>query len=100
MAMHSALFARAPAPDEALRAGRELADPRLEALRRFVRAIVRELRRPEPAEWQALERAGFSERQALDALLGVGVYLLSTLSNVLTESELDPPFEAFRWRKA
>jgi uncharacterized peroxidase-related enzyme len=102
MAMHTALNAAAPEHESliaALRAGTSLAEPRLEALRRFARDLVRMHGRVPEERWQALERAGFSEEQALDALLGVGVYLLSTLTNVVTGAELDPPFVAFRWNK-
>jgi alkylhydroperoxidase family enzyme len=80
-----------------LRSGTALADPRLEALRQFVRAIVLDRGRPSAAHWQAMDRAGFSAEQALEALLGAAVYLMSTLTNVLTGAELDPAFEAFRW---
>jgi hypothetical protein len=51
-------------------------------------------------QWERLQAAGFSEEKLLDAVLGVGVYLLSTLTNVVTRAELDAPFEAFRWSKA
>lgn len=103
VAMHSALLARSPSPDPqlvaALRSGSALADPRLDALRRFVRAVVREHGRPSEAEWHAMDQAGYGAKQALDALLGVGVYLTSTLTNVVTDSPLDRPFESFRWHK-
>jgi AhpD family alkylhydroperoxidase len=103
MSMHSALMARAPNVPEgfvaSLRAGTALADSRLEALRSFVREIVRDRGRVSAARLQALDAVGFSEEQALDVLLGVGVYLLSTLTNVVTGAEIDPPFEPFRWQR-
>jgi AhpD family alkylhydroperoxidase len=102
MAMHSALLSRQPdnaALVRALRAGAALEDPRLEAVRQFVRAILRN-RGQVPAErWEALELAGFDEGQALELLLGTSVYVLSTLANVLTGAEDDPAFAAFRWRR-
>jgi AhpD family alkylhydroperoxidase len=102
MAMHSALLSRAPENAtlvQALRAGAPLADARLEALRLFVRSLVRDRGRVPADRWQALEQAGFSEEQALELLLGTSVYLFSTLSNVLTGSELDPAFAAFEWQR-
>lgn len=102
MSLHSALMARADAPEgfvAALRAGTALADARLEALRQFVQEIVRSRGRVSDARWQALDAAGVTEEQALDILLGVGVYLLSTLTNVVVGAELDPPFEPFRWKR-
>lgn len=102
MAMHSATLTKAgvePAIVDALRNGTELPVARLEALRAFARAVLtRRGRVPEDA-WHAFERAGFDEQSALDVVLGVGVYVLSTLTNVLTEAPLDPAFEAFRWNK-
>ena len=47
--------------------------------------------------WRAFEAAGFDAQHALDAVLGTGVYVLSTLSNILTAAPLDAAFEAFRW---
>jgi alkylhydroperoxidase family enzyme len=103
MAMHSALMADAPdAPRgfvESLRSGSSLRDARLEALHQFVRELVRNRGRASAEGWRAMDAAGFSEEQVLEAVLGIGVYLLSTLSNVVTRAELDPPFEPFRWHK-
>jgi uncharacterized peroxidase-related enzyme len=103
IAMHSAILSGVPETPsdlvESLRAGSALVDPRLEALRQFVRDTVRTRGRVSEARWQALDVAGFTQEQALDVLLGVGVYLLSTFTNVMTRADLDAPFEAFRWRK-
>lgn len=102
MALHSATLAKADVPPavlEALRAGTELPVPRLEALRTFARAVLLGRGRVPEDVRAAFERAGFDERHALDVVLGVGVYVLSTLSNILTEAPLDPAFEPFRWSK-
>lgn len=100
MAMHSALLSREhPQLVAALRAGSTLPNARLQALSDFVRvAIQQQARVPEPT-WNALRQAGYTAQQALDALLGTSVYLLSTYSNILTEAPLDPAFEAFKWVK-
>lgn len=98
MALHSARVA-----DEglraALRAGTPLPDAKLEALRQFVRALLVGRGRVSTEVWASFEGAGYGEEAALDALLGVGVYVLSTLGNVMTEAELDGPFVPFRWTK-
>jgi AhpD family alkylhydroperoxidase len=102
MAMHSALLSQLPehAPIlAALRAGAPLASPRLQALREFTRAIVVDRGRVPAAIHDALEREGFSREATLELLLGVGVYLLSTLGNVLMAAPLDPAFAAFAWQK-
>ncbi len=98
MALHSARVAD-DGLRAALRAGTALPDPKLEALRGFVRALLAGRGRVSPSAWAAFEAAGYGEAAALDALLGVGVYVLSTLGNVMTEAELDAPFVPFRWTK-
>jgi uncharacterized peroxidase-related enzyme len=101
MALHTALLAGAPehaATVEALRAGTPIPDARLEALRRFALAVVRERGRVPDDEQAALRAAGFTDAQALEAVLGVGVYALSTFVNVVTRAEVDAPFAAFAWR--
>jgi alkylhydroperoxidase family enzyme len=96
--MHSALLSQEhPELVGPLRTGAALADPRLQALADFVRALLERRGQVPEDTWQRFQSAGFSEQQALDAVLGSGVYLLSTLSNVLTEAPLDAAFQAFRW---
>ena len=50
-------------------------------------------------DWRAFDAAGFGEEQALDVVLGVGVYVLSTFANRATRAELDAPFAPFAWRR-
>lgn len=100
MALHSTLLSRDPAHAEllaALRTGTPLKDVRLEALRAFVRELLLERGRVSESSWQRFEQAGFSAAQALEVVLGVGVYVLSTLLNIVTEAPLDPAFAAFAW---
>lgn len=100
MAMHSALLSREhPELVEALRAGTRLPDARLQVLAEFVRATIAHHAHVPEATKQALTQAGFTAQQALDALLGTSVYLLSTYTNILTDAPLDPAFAAFRWVK-
>jgi uncharacterized peroxidase-related enzyme len=100
MAMHSALLGRdEPQLVAALRAGTPVPNVRLQALSEFVRALVKQHAQVPEQTWSALTEAGFSKQQALDALLGTTVYLLSTYTNILTDAPLDPAFETFRWTK-
>jgi AhpD family alkylhydroperoxidase len=100
MAMHSTLLSREhPELVASLRAGATLQNTRLQALSDFVRAaIAHHAHIPEPT-WRAFLQAGFTAQQALDAVLGTSVYLLSTYTNILTEAPLDPAFEAYHWVK-
>lgn len=102
MAMHSALGARATDVAShvgALREGRPLSDARLEALRLLVRELVRTHAHAPAQTWEGFAAAGFTEQNGLDVVLGVGVYVLSTYTNIATRSELDPPFVAFAWSR-
>ena len=102
MALHSATLGRTPGTSAlvgALRDGSPLPDARLDALRRWVRAVVRERGSVPDSEAAALRAAGFGDAQTLEIVLGIGVYLLSTLLNKVTDAELDAPFAAFAWER-
>lgn len=102
MAMHSAMLTKKGTDDRivfALRNGTPLEDPALEALRRFARAVLLERGRVPAPIADDFARAGYGAQAALDVVLGVGVYVLSTLSNILSQAELDPAFAPFAWTK-
>lgn len=101
MALHSALLSRSDGHKELvenLRAGAPLHDQKLETLRQLVLTLLRDGRVSE-RQWAQLKEASFTEAKVLEVMLGTAVYWLSTRANVLTEAQLDAPFEAFRWNK-
>lgn len=85
---------------EALRAGTELPDARLEALRRFTLAVLDHRGAVPDDELDAFLAAGWLPRHALDVVLGVGTYTISTFANRLTDAPLDPPLAAYAWEPA
>ncbi len=100
MALHSALAQRVTQVARhvaALRRGQRPADARLGALWDFVRALLQSRGAASDAELRAFRSAGFSDENALDVVLGVGTYTLTTFANRLVGAPLDPPFERFRW---
>jgi AhpD family alkylhydroperoxidase len=100
MAMHTAMQAGIDDVQPivtALRAGEPLPDARLDALRTYARSVLRERGHVPPAIGERFAEAGYSAQQALEVVLGVSVYALSTFLNIVTDAQLDPPFEAFRW---
>ncbi len=102
MALHSALQAgdeSAAAVVAALRSGAPLPDAKLDALRSYARALVHGRGRVAPAIADAFAAAGYPEAAALEVVLGVGVYTLSTFLNLVTEAPLDEPFGAFAWER-
>ncbi|KAB1110042.1 carboxymuconolactone decarboxylase family protein [Micromonospora aurantiaca] len=103
VAMHTATLVRhgaAPELIEALRTGTTLPDPRLEALRRFTVAVLDHRGAVPDADLDALLAAGWQARHALDVVLGVGTYTISTFANRLTEAPLDEPLAAYAWQPA
>jgi AhpD family alkylhydroperoxidase len=103
IALHTSLLAKDPGHASfvaALREGRPLDDMRLEALRRFVVAVHEDHGRVSDAAWDAFARAGYGEEQALDVVLGVGVYELSTATNILSGAEVDAAFAPYAWTRA
>lgn len=100
VAMHTAALARqGAAPDliDDLRAGAELPDARLEALRRFTLAVLDHRGAVPDDELGAFLAARWQPRHALDVVLGVGTYTISTFANRLTAAPLDPPLAAYAW---
>lgn len=102
IALHSAVGRGIPeiAPElERLRAGGPPLDARLAALAAFVRGVMAHRGEVPSAEWEPFLAAGFTTEQALEVVLGVAAYTLTTFANRLTGAPLDPPFERFRWTR-
>ncbi|MFD8481713.1 carboxymuconolactone decarboxylase family protein [Kitasatospora sp. NPDC059673] len=97
VAMHTAKLTHLdadPALIAALRAQQPLPDPRLEAVRRFVHSALDHTGAvPEP-ELAAFLAHGFTRRNALEIVLGIGAYTLSTFANRLTDAPIDPQLAA------
>jgi uncharacterized peroxidase-related enzyme len=74
---------------EALREGRPLADPRLQALRAYAASLVNLRGRVPPGELDAFLEAGFSSRQALELLVVVAAKTISNYANHLAGTPLD-----------
>jgi AhpD family alkylhydroperoxidase len=89
LSLHRRALKVAQAPAElvgALEAGQPLADERLEALRRFVLALLEDHGDVSAEVWSSFRGAGYTHQQALEVVTGVSVYTLTTLANRLTES--------------
>jgi len=100
VAMHSAMLTRMEAPAalvEALREKRALSDQRLDAMRKFTMHVIEQHGEVDEADLKAFLAAGYTTRNALEVVLGIGIYTMSTFANRLTRVDLDPPFQAFAW---
>ncbi len=88
LAFHRRLLAAQHAPAElvaALESGEPLSDPRLEALRGFVLALLDQRGDVSPEAWTTFREAGYTHEQALEVVTGVAVYTLTTFANRLVE---------------
>lgn len=84
----------------ALREGRPLSDPKLEALRRFTLSVVRNRGQVDGSEVQAFLDAGYTNRQILDVVLGLAQKVMSNYVNHLADTPVDAPFQKFDWAPA
>jgi AhpD family alkylhydroperoxidase len=79
----------------ALRDGSALADPRLEAVRVFTLRVLETTGDVGDAALKAFLGQGYTEQNALEVVLGIGVYTMSTLANRLTGAAVDDPLRQF-----
>lgn len=98
LAMHAARLAAlgaGPSLAAALRAQAPLADARLEAARAFAVRVLDTAGDPGEAALGEFLGHGFTRRNALEVVLGIGAYTLSTLANRLTGAPVDEQLAAF-----
>jgi AhpD family alkylhydroperoxidase len=98
VAMHTARLISHDADDAvvaALRAGAPLPDPRLEAVRAFTVRVLDTAGDTGDDALRAFLDAGYTPRNALEVVLGIGTYTMSTLANRLTGAKVDEQLRAF-----
>ncbi|MER5254973.1 carboxymuconolactone decarboxylase family protein [Streptomyces sp. NPDC002855] len=87
--MHTAKLRKLGAGTEviaALRDGRAPADERLEAVRQFTLEVLATAGGVGDEELKRFLAAGHTERNALEVVMGIGTYTMSTLANRLTRA--------------
>lgn len=82
---------------EAVRNNRPLSDPKLEALNRFARALVRERGMVSEREVQRFLDAGHTPAQVLEVILGICVKTFSNLAGNALGIPLDDAFAPHAW---
>ncbi len=82
---------------EALRAGRPLADAKLDALRVFTMIVVDQRGVIDGTDLQRFVDAGYAREQAFEVLVGVAMKTLSNYTNHIAATPLDAPLQAFAW---
>ncbi|GAB3974973.1 carboxymuconolactone decarboxylase family protein [Actinoallomurus acanthiterrae] len=100
VAMHTAgLTGLGADPDliAALRESRPLNDAPLEAMRRFVLEVLATSGAVSDKAMEEFLGHGYTRQNALEVVLGIGVYTMSTLANRMTGAPLDERLEPFAW---
>jgi AhpD family alkylhydroperoxidase len=81
----------------ALRSSAPLADEHLEAVRLFTLRVLETTGDVGDEALQAFLAHGYTQQNALEVVLGIGAYTLSTLANRLTRAPLDPQLAEYAW---
>jgi AhpD family alkylhydroperoxidase len=100
VAMHTARLAAMDADPElvtALRAGSAspLADPRLQAIRAFTLQVLESAGDVSDDALGDFLAHGYTPRNALEVVLGIGTYTMTTLANRLTRAPVDDQLSQF-----
>lgn len=82
---------------DALRDKTALPNARLESLRDFTLALVRERGNLDDATVQAFLEAGFTKRNILEVILGYSQKIMSNYTNHIADTPVDKPFQKFAW---
>jgi AhpD family alkylhydroperoxidase len=80
-----------------LRSSAPLTDQHLDAVRVFTLRVLETTGDVGDDALQAFLGHGYTPQNALEVVLGIGTYTLSTLANRLTAAPLDPPLAPYAW---
>ncbi|MER6599757.1 carboxymuconolactone decarboxylase family protein [Streptomyces parvus] len=100
VAMHTAKLTALDAGPALIAALRDpahpaLSDERLDAVRRFTLAVLASAGDVDDGDLRDFLAYGYTEQNALEVVLGIGAYTLSTLANRLTGAPVDDQLAAF-----
>jgi len=98
--MHSARLTALDAGSDvmaSLRSASPLADERLDAVRLFTLRVLDTAGDVGDDALRAFLASGYTRQNALEVVLGIGTYTMSTLANRLTGAPLDDQLSAFAW---
>lgn len=102
MAAHTGGSKMAGVDDEviaAVREDREIADPRLQALRKFSQVLTEKRGWADDGEVEAFLAAGFTKANVLEIIVGCAVKLISNYTNHLADTPLDDALKPMAWEK-
>lgn len=82
---------------EALRTGQPLNDSKLQALRKFTGIMVEKRGWASEEEIQEFLNAGYSRKNALELVVGIGQKIISNYVNHISHTPLDEQIKDFKW---
>ena len=85
--------------NNALRDETPLPTPKLEALRDFTLAMVRQRGELEAAQLDAFYAAGYSQQNVLEVILGLSQKVMSNYTHHIAQTPVDQAFQVFAWEK-
>ncbi|MEV5708918.1 hypothetical protein [Actinoallomurus sp. NPDC052274] len=100
VALHSAKLTSLgadPGLIAALRESRPLEEASLEAMRRFTLAVLATSGAVSAEDLRDFLDHGYTRQNALEVVLGIGAYTMSTLANRMTDAPLDDALLPFAW---
>ncbi|MAG76457.1 MAG: carboxymuconolactone decarboxylase [Colwelliaceae bacterium] len=84
---------------EALREGQPMTTPKLQALRDFTLAMVRQRGNVTDEQLEAFFAAGYGQQQVMEVILGLSQKVISNYVNHVAKTPVDPMFKDFAWNK-
>ncbi|WP_339746001.1 carboxymuconolactone decarboxylase family protein [uncultured Maricaulis sp.] len=84
---------------DALRNETPLPTARLEALRTFTLAMVRQRGEVTDPQLEAFFAAGYTRQNVFEVILGVAQKVMSNYTNHIAQTPVDAPFTKFAWQK-
>ena len=101
MAAHTTFSQGAGVADDVINALRDntaIADPKLEALRKFSQIINISRGAPSADDTKAFLDAGYTEAHILEVILGTALKVMSNYTNHVAETPVDDNFAANAWK--
>ncbi|MDK9761991.1 carboxymuconolactone decarboxylase family protein [Vibrio sp. D420a] len=86
-----------PALNEALRNDESMPTEKLQALKDFTLTVVRERGNVSESDLEAFFKAGYSQQQVLEVILGLSQKVISNYVNHIAKTPVDKVFEKFVW---
>lgn len=86
-----------PALTEALRNDEAMPTEKLQALKDFALTVVRERGNVSESDLDAFFKAGYSQQQVLEVILGLSQKVISNYVNHVAHTPVDKVFEQFAW---